>query len=84
MKGRVCEVRLGEKRGSIYGKSRRGMRSLRSSNFSNPSTSQNWLQLEPLRFLSVYVDTYHGYEHIKNENSAESKSEDLTEKIILK
>ena len=38
--GRVCEVKLGHRRGSSYGEDGRGMRSLRSSNFSNPRTSR--------------------------------------------
>ena len=36
MKGRVCEVSLGQKGGSSYGKDGREM----SNNFSNPVTSQ--------------------------------------------
>ena len=49
MKGKVCEVGLGQRGGSSYGKGGRGIRSLRSSNFSNPRTSRDWLQLEPLQ-----------------------------------
>ena len=48
MKGRACEVRLGQREGNSYGKGGRGMRNLRSSNISNPRTSRDWLQLEPL------------------------------------
>ena len=39
---RKCEVRLGKRGGSSYGKNGRGMKSLWSSNFSNPRTSRDW------------------------------------------
>ena len=45
VKRRVFEVRLGQRRGSSYGMGGRGIRSLRSSNFSNLRTSRDWLQL---------------------------------------
>ena len=48
VKGRVCEVRLGQKGGNSYGNGGKGMRSLQSRNFSNPRTSRDWLQLESL------------------------------------
>ena len=50
-KGRVFEVRLVQLGGSSYGMGGRGMRSLRSGNFSNPRTSRDWLQLEPLSII---------------------------------
>ena len=47
MKGTVCEVSLGRRRESSYGKGGRGMRSLRSSNFCFPRNFRDWLQLQP-------------------------------------
>ena len=44
VKGRVYEVRLGKREESSYGMGGKRMRSLRSSNFSNPMTSRDWLQ----------------------------------------
>ena len=46
VKGRVCDISLGQRGGSSYGKGGRGMRSLRSSKFPNPKTSRVRLQLE--------------------------------------
>jgi len=55
LKGRVCEIRLEQRGWSSYGRSGRGMRSLRSSNFSNLKTSRYWLQIEPLQLKSLFL-----------------------------
>ena len=52
---RKCEVRLGQRGGSSYGKGGRGMRSLGSSIFSNPRTSLDWFQLEPHIFIKTLI-----------------------------
>ena len=49
---------------SSYGKGGRGMRSLRSSNFSNSRTSWDWIQLEPLIHLINNVDLPIGNKNI--------------------